>query len=75
MRLRALAHRQVVDPHAADGPPVVAEVVLDRRVGHLEESMQREQGDRRGNRAGAEQPGTRAGRGAESRLVCECACM
>lgn len=30
-----VSYRHVVDPHAADGSPVVAEVVLDGRVGHL----------------------------------------
>lgn len=36
----------VVDPHATEGPAVVAEVVLDGRVGHLEErkSGERERG-------------------------------
>lgn len=32
------AYRQVVDSHAADGATVVAEVVLDGGVGHLEQS-------------------------------------
>ncbi len=31
-----VAYRQVVDSHAADGAAVVAEVVLDGRVGHLD---------------------------------------
>ncbi len=31
------SYRQVVDSHAADGSAVVAEVVLDGRVGHLEQ--------------------------------------
>lgn len=31
-----VSYRHVVDPHAADCSAVVAEVVLDGRVGHLE---------------------------------------
>lgn len=30
------SYRQVVDPHAADGSTIVAEVILNGRVGHLE---------------------------------------
>lgn len=29
------SHRYVVDPHAAQRPPVVTEVILDGRIGHL----------------------------------------
>lgn len=34
-KLVGCSYRQVVDPHSADGSTVVAEVVLNGRVGHL----------------------------------------
>lgn len=36
--MELFAYRQVVDSHAADGATVVAEVILDGGVGHLEQS-------------------------------------
>lgn len=33
-----VSYRHVVDPHAADGSAIIAEVVLDGRVRHLEPS-------------------------------------
>lgn len=41
-----MSYRQVVDPHAADGSAVVAEVVLDGRVGHLEQRHEEREEDR-----------------------------
>lgn len=36
------SYRQVVDPHSADGSTVVAEVVLNGRVGHLGQGQRSE---------------------------------
>ncbi len=31
-------HRNVIDPHAAQGPPVITEVILNGRICHLQKN-------------------------------------